>query len=108
MTWSSYPLKQGTGLDAVRLVEEQGYSVPEAAQRLGIPKPNLTNWRRQYREGRLAPGHKRAQPTEQEAEVRRLRAEIKRLEVENEILKKASAKSLQQEVSSSNQCYGYL
>jgi transposase len=78
-------------LDAVRLVEEQGYSVPEAAQRLGIPKSNLTNWRKQYREGRLAPGHRRAQPTAEEAELRRLRAENKRLEMENEILKKAGA-----------------
>ena len=78
-------------LDAVRLVEEQGYSVPEASQRLGIPKSNLSNWRRQYREGRLMPGCQRAQPTPAEAEVRQLRAEIKRLEMENEILKKASA-----------------
>jgi transposase len=38
-------------LDAVRLVEEQGYSVPEAAQRLGILKSNLSNWHRQYRKG---------------------------------------------------------
>jgi transposase len=78
-------------LDAVRLVEEQGYSVPEAAQRLGIPKSNLSNWHRQYRQGRLAPGHNRAQPTAEEAELRRLRAENKRLELENDILKKASA-----------------
>ncbi len=78
-------------LDAVRLVEEQGYSVPEASQRLGIPKSNLSNWRRQYREGRLMPGYQRAQPTPEEAELRQLRTEIKRLEMENEILKKASA-----------------
>ena len=78
-------------LYAVRLVEEQGYSVPEAAQRLGIPKSNLTNWHKQYREGRLAPGYRRAQPTAEETELRRLRAENKRLEMENEILKKASA-----------------
>ena len=78
-------------LDAVRLVEEQGYSVPEAAQRLAIPKSNLTNWHKQYREGRLAPGHKRAQPTAEETELRHLRAENKCLEMENEILKKASA-----------------
>lgn len=78
-------------LDAVRLVEEQGYSVPEAAQRLGVPKSNLSNWRRQYREGRLMPGHQRAQPTPEEAELRQLRAELKRLELENDILKKASA-----------------
>ncbi len=78
-------------LDAVRLVEEQGHSVPEAAQRLGIPKLNLSNWRRQYRQGWLAPGHRQAQPTAEEAELRRLRAENKRLELENDILKKASA-----------------
>lgn len=35
-------------LDAVRLVEQQGYSLPEAAQRLGIPKSNLSNWRRHF------------------------------------------------------------
>jgi transposase len=57
-------------LDAVQLVEEQGYSVPEAAQRLGIPKSKLTNWPKQYREGRLAPGPRRAQPTAEEAERR--------------------------------------
>lgn len=78
-------------LDAVRLVEQQGYSVPEAAQRLGIPKSNLSNWCRQHRAGRLMPGHKRAQATAEEAELRRLRAENKRLELENDILKKASA-----------------
>lgn len=78
-------------LDAVRLVEEQGYSVSEASQRLGIPKSNLSNWRRQHREGRLMPGYPRAQPTPEEAELRQLRTEIKRLELENEILKKASA-----------------
>ncbi len=78
-------------LDAVRLVEEQGYSVPEAAQRLGVPKSNLSKWRRQYREGRLMPGHQRAQLTPAEAELRQLRSELKRLEMENDILKKASA-----------------
>ncbi len=84
-------MSPGFKLDAVRLVEEQGYSVPEAAQRLGIAKSNLSNWRRQYRQGRLAPGHNRAQPTAEETELRRLRAENKRLELENEILKKAWA-----------------
>ena len=66
-------------LDAVRPVEEQDYSVPKAAERLGIPKSNLSKWHKQYREGRLAPGHKRAQPTAEEIELRRLRAENKAL-----------------------------
>lgn len=80
-------------LSAVELVEKQGYGVPEAAESLGIPKSNLYlyTWRRQYQEGRLALGHKRAQPTPEEAELRRLREENKRLKMEAEILKKASA-----------------
>jgi transposase len=53
----------GFKLSAVELVEQQGYSVPAAAESLGVSKSNLYTWRRQYLEGRLAPGHKRAQPT---------------------------------------------
>ena len=48
------------------------------------------------------PGHKQAQPTEQEAELKRLRAQVKQLEMENDILKKASAfSSHEPKVSSS-------
>lgn len=79
-------------LSAVELVEKQGYTVPEAAESLGIPKSNLYSWRRQYLEGRLLAGHERAQQaTPEEAELRRLRDENKRLKMETEILKKASA-----------------
>lgn len=77
-------------IDAVKLVEEKGYTVSEAASSLGIPKANLTNWRRQYREGRLLPDHQRAQPTAEEAELRRLQGEVKRLEMELAIVKKAA------------------
>lgn len=78
-------------LDAVRLVEEQGYSVPEASKSLGISNTNLYKWRQQYQEGRLKVEFKRAQPTEAEAKLRKLEAEVKKLKVENEILKKAAA-----------------
>ncbi len=54
-------------VNAVKLLEEKGYTVSEAANSLGIPQANLTKWRRQYREGRLVPGHKRAQPTAEES-----------------------------------------
>jgi transposase len=88
-------------IDAARLVVDQGYTVKETCERLGIPLSNLTRWRSQYRKGKLQPGHKQAQPTADEAELRRLREENKRVEVEVAILKKASAyKSLQQEVAS--------
>lgn len=78
-------------IDTARLVADQGYSVPEASERLGVPSGNIVRWVRQHRQGKLVPGHKQAQPTEQEAEVRRLRAQVKQLELENDILKKASA-----------------
>lgn len=78
-------------IDAAKLVEERGYSVPEAAERLGVPKANLSRWLRQYREGRLVAGFKQAQPTAEEAEVRHLQAEVKRLQLELSIAKKAAA-----------------
>lgn len=77
-------------VDAVKLLEDQGYTVSEAANSLGIPQANLTKWRKQYREGRLQPGHRRAQPTAEEAELRRLQSEVKRLETELAIVKKAA------------------
>ena len=77
-------------IDAAKLVEDQGYAVGEAAERLGIPKANLTRWLRQYRQGKRVPGHKQAQPTAEETELRRLRQENKRLEMEVAILKKAA------------------
>ena len=77
-------------VDAVKLLEEKGYTVSEAANSLGIPQANLTKWRKQYREGRLLPGHKRAQPTAEEAELRRLQSEVKQLEMELAIVKKAA------------------
>ena len=78
-------------IDAAKLVAEQGYTVPEAGERLGVPSGNIVRWVRQYRQGKLVPGYKQAQSTEQEAELKRLRAQVKQLELENEILKKASA-----------------
>ena len=80
-------------LGAARLVEDQGYTVKEAAERLGVPFANITRWLRQYRNGQLQPGHKQAQPTAEDTELRRLREENKRLEMEVAILKKAASYS---------------
>jgi transposase len=78
-------------IDAARLVEDQGYTVKETCERLGIPLSNLTRWLSQYRKGKLQPGHKQAQPTAVEAELKQLREENKRLEMEVVILKKAAS-----------------
>ena len=74
---------------AARLVREQGYSVAQAAQSLGVDPRSIRDW-----VAKLAP---QPQPTpaaadaELRQEVERLRAENKRLLMEREILKKATA-----------------
>jgi transposase len=77
-------------IDAARLVADQGYTIKEAAERLGVPLANITRWLRQYRNGQLVSGQKRAQATAEEMRVKQLESELKRLEQEVAILKKAA------------------
>jgi transposase len=74
-------------LSAVKLVNEQGYSVAEAAKSLGVNPANVGNWVEKFaaQEG-LAPSGEGAL----KAELRRLRKENARLLMEREILKKAA------------------
>ncbi len=73
--------------EAVALVREQGYSVPEAARSLGIATNMLYRWKDKY-EQRLE-GKTLAE--DERSELQRLRKENKELRMEKEILKKASA-----------------
>ena len=73
---------------AVALLEKEGYSLREAARRLGVPENNLFNWRRQL-------ARKQAMATEGTLESvleenRQLKERTRRLELECEILKKAA------------------
>ena len=73
--------------EAVALITEQGYSVPEAAKSLGIATNMLYKWKEKIeadQEGKVL------QEDERE-ELKRLRKEVKELRMEKEILKKASA-----------------
>jgi len=73
--------------EAVALVLEQGYSVPEAAKSLGIAANMLYRWKdlhAQQVEGKVLAEDERE-------ELKRLRKENKELRMEKEILKKASA-----------------
>lgn len=75
--------------DAVKLIIEQGYTYPEAADRLGIPFHTLKNWVKHFRaEGTLPPASELNQDSE---ELKRLRKENQRLQMEVAILKKAAA-----------------
>ena len=73
--------------EAVALVREQGYSVPDAAESLGIATNLLYRWKEkveQQLEGK-------ALVEDERDELKRLRKEVKTLRMEKDILKKASA-----------------
>ena len=71
---------------AVQLVNQQGYSVPEAARSLGVDANSLRYWMTKFGD--------EAQPAGEgalAAENRRLKKENARLVIERDILKKAAA-----------------
>ena len=75
-------------LSAVQLVNQQGYSVPEAAKSLGVDPNCVRGWIEKFgREAGAAPAGEGAMA----AELRRLRKENARLLMERDILKKAAA-----------------
>jgi transposase len=73
--------------EAVALVREQGYSVPEAAKALGIGSNILYRWKMQI-DAQL---EDKLLSKDEREELKRLRKENKNLRMEKEILKKASA-----------------
>ncbi len=75
--------------EAVALVTDQGYSVPDAAQSLGTRANLLYGWKQQFEDkqaGNVLSGDERS-------ELMKLRKENKQLRMESEILKKASVDS---------------
>jgi transposase len=77
-------------LEAVKLVQEGGVKVSQAAQDLGVYETSLRRWIKQYEidRGRGRPGEL---TSEEKEELRRLRRENRQLKMEREILKKATA-----------------
>ena len=73
--------------EAVALVKEQGYSVPEAARSLGIATNMLYRWKDKIEQSKQG----ETLPEDERSELQRLRKENKQLRMEKEILKKASA-----------------
>ena len=73
--------------EAVALVIDQGYTVPDAAQSLGIRANLLYGWKQQFEEKQTGTGLS----DDERSELMKLRKENKQLRMEKEILKKASA-----------------
>lgn len=74
--------------DVVRLITDEGYSIPAAAKACGASEQTVRNW---Y--GRFAPEPAGDDDTVEElrAEVVLLRKQLKRAELERAILEKATA-----------------
>jgi transposase len=78
-------------LEAVKLVQERGISVVQAASDLDVAESVLRRWIRDATaDPRQAfPGHGQMKPEQQE--IDRLRREVAKLKAERDILKKAAA-----------------
>lgn len=77
--------------DAVKLVTEQGYRIPEAARNLGISESALRSWNKRAEETEHTEVPEDWDQAEAKAQLKAQAKQIKRLEMEREILKKAAA-----------------
>jgi transposase len=73
--------------EAVALVTDQGYSVPKAADSLGIRSNLLYRWQRQLEDQQSG----KSLSEDERTELKELRKEVRELRMEKSILKKASA-----------------
>jgi transposase-like protein len=74
--------------DAVAMVLEDGHSIVDVADRLGVGESTLGNWVRQARVDR---GERAGLTTSERQELVELRRENARLRMERELLKRATA-----------------
>jgi transposase len=78
-------------VECAQLVLNQGYSIREAAEAMGVGKSTLDSWVRKLKNERNGVVIQGKPITEEQREIADLRRQIKRLEMEKDILKKASA-----------------
>ncbi len=78
-------------LEAVRLVNERGVAVAQAARDLGLHENVLRKWVRELLANpqQAFPGQGQMKP--EQAEIERLKKEVAKLKMERDILKKAAA-----------------
>ncbi len=78
--------------EAVELVTEGGFSIPEVGRRLSVFPSTLRYWVKANREGKLKEVGKQERPlTEIEMELARVKRELAEVRMERDLLKKAAA-----------------
>ena len=76
--------------DAVTLVQQQGYSIPQACQALNVGDTALRRWVAQMNGERAGTTPIGKALTPEQQRIQQLEAQVKRLEMEKAILKKAA------------------
>lgn len=87
--------------DAACLVLDQGYSFSEASKSLDVTESSLRNWVGQLKEERSGSTPSGKALTAEQREIQELKSRIDRLEREKNILKKATALLMSDEMRGS-------
>lgn len=78
--------------EAVKLVTNEGLSIPEAGRRLSLAPSTIGNWVKAHKSGKLAEIGKDQKPlSDKDMEIARLKRELAEVKMERDILKKAAA-----------------
>lgn len=78
--------------EAVKLVVEQGLTIPEVGRRLSIPKSTISYWVKEARKGNLSfVGSSKKALTAVEMELAQIKRELSQTKMERDFLRKAAA-----------------
>ena len=88
-------------LESAQLVVDQGYSLKEASQAMGVGLSTMGKWVKQLKDERRGIAPKGNALTPEQIEIQQLKKRIKYLEEEKDILKKATALLMSDSFSSS-------
>jgi len=88
-------------LEAAQLVVDQGRTIREAAEAMGVGHSTMDKWVRQLRQERGGKSPKAAPMTPDQIRIRELEKENKRIKEDNDILKKATALLMSDSLNSS-------
>ncbi len=86
-------------LEAAQLVLNQGYTIKTACEAVGVGKSTLEYWIRQLKVERQGKTPTASAITPEQRKIQELEKQIRRLEMEKEILKKATALLMSNELS---------
>lgn len=86
-------------LEAAQLVLDQGYTIKAASEAVGVGKSTLEYWLKQLKEERQGKTPTASAITPDQRRIQELEKQVRRLEMEKEILKKATALLMSNELN---------